>query len=81
MLPKTGGTRTTGNHRSPRVDESRADPPEHGLQAVARSRLLQQTGQVVLHGGGFDEEPVGDLRVGESLRQEVEDLELAVGER
>jgi hypothetical protein len=70
-----GGGHVSGNNRA--VGErlrDRLPPPVDVEHAVDLDR-------VVLHGVGGDAETLGDLLVGESFRQQLQNLHLAVGER
>ena len=52
----------------------------HGLHPVAEAELLEDVGDVRLHGGLADVELGADLRVGQPSRDQPEDLQLALGQ-
>src|SRR4051794_35529962 len=54
---------------------------QDGLGAVDRAELAVDVVQVRAHRAGAQRQLVGDLLVDEALREALEDLELAVGER
>src|SRR5690349_3930568 len=51
-----------------------------GLAAAGDAELLQHCGHVMIHGAHRDDQPVGDLGVGQPLGEQPEDLDLAVGQ-
>ena len=53
----------------------------HGLHAIAQAEFRQQAAHVRLDGGLAEEQPCGQLPVGQSAGQQQEHLPLAVGER
>src|SRR5213595_3692291 len=59
----------------------RPDGVGDGLTTAARSELAQDRRHVVLDGALGEKEPVGDLRVPGAFTDELQDLELACGER
>ena len=54
--------------------------PASGGRPRGDAGLVEDGVEMVFHGAGGDEEPLPDLRVRESLRDEAQDLDLARGE-
>src|SRR4051794_35786173 len=61
------------------VEESLAHGVHHGVHAGAHLELLQNVAHMVLNGVLADEQPLADLPVVQTLRDEVEHLELPRG--
>src|SRR6185436_12681817 len=74
VISSSGGDRL-------RLYETGADGVTGQLQPVAQAELRQQVRPVPLDGLDADEQHVGDLLGGVTLRDELEDLLLAVGDR
>ena len=54
---------------------------QRGLRAVGQVQLAEDVADVGAHRPLADDEPVRDLRVGQTLRNQLQDDELAAGQR
>ena len=76
-----GRTERTGIGELPYLSaESRRTAYAGGLGTVAEPQLRQDVADVVLDRLAADEESLGDLRVGQSLAEQLQDVVLALGE-
>src|SRR5690606_27837173 len=62
------------------LDPALPDRVDHRLGAVADAQLAEDRGDVVLDRLLADEQTLADLPVGDALRHQLQDLELAAGE-
>ena len=68
------------NWQLPVSDEATADDICDRLRPAPNSELRVEVGEMGLDGARADEQDVGDFRVGEPTRQDVQNLQLALCE-
>jgi hypothetical protein len=61
-------------------DQAVSDSNGRGLTAVGDPELGQEIGDVRASSARADEQPLGDLGIGQALREQAEDLLLAASE-
>ena len=74
------GNVTPWFHIKPSVDQSTAKSDGHSVGARACIQLSEDVPHMRLHRLPGDEEMVGNLRIGESIGNQLQDLGLSVGQ-
>jgi MFS family permease len=75
----TRAGRSSGR-RSLEIEHTEVGGPPRGVAPVADAELVDHRGDMAVHGPDREHEPRGDLGVGEALAEQLQDLELALGE-